>query len=636
MGLEEGGDDDRLPLPVAGERPHGGGRPTLEGDGEAPGDSVLPILIHGDAAFIGQGIAAETLNLSRLRAYETGGTIHVIANNQLGFTTRPEDGRSTRYASDLALAFRIPVVHVNADDPEACLAAVRMAVDYRSEFGEDIVVDLVGYRRYGHNEGDEPGYTQPAMYEAIDEHPTVRTQLARRLTDEGVLSEEETEGMADRVADELREVQEEVKSGGGPTREELPPGTPQGNGLTAVQDRREVDTTVDRERLLELNQAIHSHPEDFQLFQKLESQLQKRRTGFQEEGEMDWAFAEALAFGSLVTDGVPVRLSGEDTERGTFSQRHLVLHDTERRQTYTPLNHLSDDQAPFQIWNSPLSEAATIGFEYGYSTIAIDSLVLWEAQFGDFVNVGQAVLDQFVVSGRTKWGQESRLTLLLPHGYEGQGPEHSSGRPERFLQLAAEENIRVANCSTPAQYFHLLRLQALREDRRPLVIFTPKSLLRHPRARSRAEELAAGGFQPVLPDPERSGSEGGGGDAVRRAVLCTGKVYYDLVTSDLREEADDVALIRVERAYPFPEEELAEALADHPELEEVAWVQEEPENMGWWSFLRPRLRELLAGRDDGIPLEYVGRSAMASPAEGFASAHAEEQERIVREALTGE
>jgi 2-oxoglutarate dehydrogenase E1 component len=600
------------------------------GDGPGPGDprmSVMPVLVHGDAAFMGEGVVAETLNLSELAAYETGGTIHVIANNQLGFTTEPREGRSTRYASDLAKGFRVPVVHVNADDPEACLAAMRLAFAYRDEFGQDLVIDLVGYRRHGHNEGDEPSYTQPAMYRKIDEHPTVRDQWARRLVERGILSGEDADAMADRVADRLGDAREGLGSGeaaeaGGGSGAELAARELELRaGLTGPDDEDGLETGVEEDRLRRIHDEMLSWPDELDVVDKLARQMSRRRESLEEGEPLDWARGEMLAFGSLVTEGVPVRLTGEDSERGTFSQRHLVLHDEDGTGSYTPLRNLSGASAPFEVHNSPLSEVATLGFEYGYSAVATGCLVLWEAQFGDFANVGQAIIDQFISAGRSKWGQESRLALLLPHGYEGQGPEHSSARLERFLQLTAGDNLRVAYPTTPAQYFHLLRKQALREARRPLVVMTPKSLLRHPRARSEMGELATGRFRPVLPDPERTGDAGG-------LLLCAGKIYYDLVESDQREESPGTALVRLERLSPFPGDALAEAWESAGRPERVAWVQEEPENMGAWSHVRPRLREIL---DREVP--YVGRPAMASPAEGYAHEHQREQARIVEEAF---
>ena len=586
-------------------------------DGSRDPACALPILIHGDASFAGQGVVAETLNLCRLEAYETGGTIHLIANNQLGFTTVPGDGRSTRYASDLALGFRIPIVHVNADDPDACIAAARLAVDYRFEFGEDLVIDLVGYRRYGHNEGDEPGYTQPLMYERISGHPSVREQWAAALVERGVIEEADAKRLVDEVDERLAAAREALA--GASEEEEEGAGTPDLRWLTDPADEP-APTAVEETRLRAINDGLHTWPDDFTLFHKLGRQLEKRRG--QLEDAIDWAHAEALALGSLLTEGVPIRFTGEDVERGTFSQRHLVLHDAENGRIHVPLEHLEEGQATFEIANSPLSEIATLGFEYGFSTVAADALVLWEAQFGDFVNVGQPIIDQFIVAGRSKWGQESRLVLLLPHGYEGQGPEHSSARLERFLQLAAENNIRVANCTTPAQYFHLLRLQALSRARRPLIVMTPKSLLRHPAARSTLAELSGGAFRPVIQDArmvERA-------EAVDRILLCSGKVYHDLV--EAARERTDIAILRLERLYPFPEEELEAALEPYPSAAEVVWVQEEPANMGAWTSVRPKIRKV-AGTE---PL-YVGRSERASPAEGYAGKHARRQEALIASAL---
>ncbi|MDH3734010.1 MAG: 2-oxoglutarate dehydrogenase E1 component [Gemmatimonadota bacterium] len=575
---------------------------------------MLPVLIHGDASFAGQGVVAESLNLCRLEAYETGGTIHFIANNQLGFTTLPGESRSTRYASDLALGFRIPIVHVNADDPAACIAAVRLAVDYRFEFGEDIVIDLVGYRRYGHNEGDEPGYTQPVMYKAIANHPSVREQWSDTLVESAVISTEDSQAMVDAIESELVAARDTITSAPEETHED---GSEE--DLRWLIDPADIPvvTAIEEDRLRHLNDRIHAWPEDFALFHKLGRQLEKRRAAL--ESGIDWSHAEALAFAGLVTEGVPIRFTGEDTERGTFSHRHLVLHDSENGDKYTPMTRIGENQAPFEIANSPLSEIATLGFEYGFSTIAADALVMWEGQFGDFANVGQPIIDQFIVAGRSKWGQESRLVLLLPHGYEGQGPEHSSARLERFLQLSGEMNIRVCNCTTSGQYFHLLRLQALRPTRRPLVVMTPKSLLRQPRARSTIGDLTAGTFQRVIRDPEATGS-------VDRILLCSGKVYYDLVAA--RPEKPGIAILRLEQLTPFPETQLRAALAAYPDSAEICWVQEEPENMGGWTYVRGRIRAV-SGRE---PM-YIGRSERASPAEGYAGKHARRQQALVESAL---
>ncbi|MGD8495702.1 MAG: 2-oxoglutarate dehydrogenase E1 component [Gemmatimonadales bacterium] len=607
------------------------GAPTGNGNAirfdEEHGTGVLPVLIHGDAAFIGQGVVAETLNLCRLRGYETGGTLHIVANNQLGFTTDPNDGRSTRYASDLALAFRVPILHVNADDPEACLAAIQLGMDYRTAFGQDIVIDLVGYRRYGHNEGDEPSYTQPDMYELIDDHPTVRDLWVDRLVADGTIERSAAEKMADEFDEQMQAARRQVTEQLAATEEEdgeTSRTSIMELGPTKLADPAEVVTAVSRDELERINEALHTWPADFHVFPKLGRQLERRKS--QIDAGFDWAHGEALAFGSLLEVGVPIRLSGEDTQRGTFSQRHAVLHDVETGGEYIPLANLSREQASFQVWNSPLSEVACLGFEYGYSVFSPDALVLWEAQFGDFANVGQAIIDQFIVSGRSKWGLESRLVLLLPHGYEGQGPEHSSARLERFLNLGAEGNIRVANCTTPAQYFHLLRLQALRADRRPLVVMSPKSLLRHPAARSTLSELTEGAFHPVLP-----GARDVGAEAVTRLVLCSGKVYYDLVGSEAWESADSVDVARIELLYPFPTAELRGLLDGYPALEEVVWLQEEPENMGAWRYLRARLAELTG---EGRELRLVARPERASPAAGTATAHGREQQELIEEALS--
>ncbi len=625
-------------MPVTGED---------ESSLDAFGTSVLPILVHGDSAFMGQGIVSETLNMARLHGYENGGTIHIVANNQLGFTTDPGDTRSSRYASDIALGFRFPILHVNADDPEACLSAVQLAIDFHMEFAEDVVVDLVGYRRHGHNEGDEPAYTQPVMYQEIQGHPTVRQIWSDRLVEEGVLEQSETDEMAAQTATRLNEARQDVldeDEAEGPGELEVyetTAGTTLGIGMKVERERpRGYDEVLTEEeagwreslaapgddRLRELNETLYSWPEGFIPFPKLGRQLERRKSSI--EDAIDWAHAESLAFASLLAEGVPIRLSGEDSERGTFSQRHLVLHDANNGEKWTALKHLSPDQAQFQVWNSPLSEAAVLGFEYGYSATATDTLVLWEAQFGDFANVAQAIIDQFIVAGRSKWGQESRLALLLPHGYEGQGPEHSSARLERFLQLSAERNIRVANLTTPAQYFHLLRLQALRPARRPLVLMTPKSLLRNPAARSSLNELTSGYFRPVLPGLR---DESVLGD-VRRLVLCSGKVFYDLRGSGEWDASPQVDVARLERIHPFPAEQLQEILAAYPALEELAWVQEEPANMGAWEFVRPLL-ERLVGSD--LTIRYIGRPASASPAGGHAATHALEQQAIVEEAFAG-
>jgi 2-oxoglutarate dehydrogenase E1 component len=589
-----------------------------ETDASHEQEAVIPILIHGDAAFSAEGVVAESLNMARLRGYTVGGTIHIIANNQVGFTTDPRDGRSTRYASDVAKGYDIPVVHVNADDAEACLAAMRLAMAYRATFHDDFVIDLVGYRRHGHNEGDEPGYTQPRLYQVIQDHPTVRTLFVRKLVEEGTLSEDEATAMEEAVVETLRSAQERVKEEkAGAGHDPFPPPPPE---LEPV----EAHTEVEAELLMEVNDFILEAPEGFKVHPKLKRQFDRRRQDFGLDSKLDWAHAESLAFGTLVRDGIPVRLSGQDSERGTFSQRHLVLHDHESGERHLPLEHLGP--ARFEVYNSPLSEVGVLGFEYGYSVAAERDFVLWEAQFGDFVNVAQVILDQFLASGRTKWGQLSSLTLLLPHGYEGQGPEHSSARLERFLQLAAEDNIRVAYPSTPAQYFHLLRRQALGTPKRPLVVMTPKSLLRHPRATSTASELVEGEFQSVLPDPVNAGKE----EAVTRLLLCSGKVYYDLLTAEGREEMDHLAVGRLEELYPFPADEVRALVERFPALEEVYWVQEEPRNMGALTYVGPLLRGVVPRE---IPLRHVSRPERASPSEGRAASHEAKQAKLMRDAL---
>ncbi|HEY0350942.1 MAG TPA: multifunctional oxoglutarate decarboxylase/oxoglutarate dehydrogenase thiamine pyrophosphate-binding subunit/dihydrolipoyllysine-residue succinyltransferase subunit, partial [Gemmatimonadales bacterium] len=480
--------------------------------------AALPVAIHGDAAFAAQGVVAETLNLGALQGYRTGGTLHLITNNQVGFTTNMEDARSTRYASDLAKGFDIPIIHVNADDAEACLSAVRLAMAYRDRFHQDVVIDLVGYRRHGHNEGDEPAYTQPMMYERIKNLPSVREQYARALVQAGVLTQEEADREAAQAYQRLVDIQQNFKASMAKVSSQERPVRLSGPG-------QEVDTALTPEFLVALNDQLHSWPEGFAINPKLRKQLERRRAAFGPEGGIEWAHAEALALGSLLTEAVPVRFTGQDTERGTFSQRHLVLHDAKTGATVAPIRNLPGALAPLELHNSPLSELATLGFEYGYSVAAPEALVLWEAQFGDFVNAAQVIIDQFISAGLAKWGLTTRLTLLLPHGYEGQGPEHSSARMARFLHLAAEGNIRVVNCTTPAQYFHLLRRQAKRSRQRPLVLFTPKSLLRHPLATSKLEDLTTGHFLPVIDDaffaknPERA----------ERLLMCAGKVYYDLL-----------------------------------------------------------------------------------------------------------
>jgi 2-oxoglutarate dehydrogenase E1 component len=573
---------------------------------------ALPILIHGDASFPGQGVVAETLNLQNLVGYTTGGTLHLIANNQIGFTTDPADGRSTRYSSDLAKGFDIPIIHVNADDPDAAISAIRLALAFRRRFESDVVVDLVGYRRHGHNEQDEAAYTQPLMAHQIAEHPTVREQFAHKLVEEGVVTEDEAASFVGSVTSELKQAHEALKATFGsppPVEGKIPYST--GDGVV---------TAVAADRLRTLNDELLRVPEHFTIHPKLKGQLERRLQTI-EEGGIDWGQAEALAFGSLLVEGIPIRLTGQDSERGTFSHRHAVLHDVNTGETHTPLQNLDEQTASFEIYNSPLSEYACLGFEYGYSIAAPEALVLWEAQFGDFVNGAQIVIDQFIVAGLSKWRETTRLTLLLPHGYEGNGPEHSSARLERFLQLAAQENIRVANCTTSAQYFHLVRRQALDAAGRPLVVMTPKGLLRLKQASSTLADLSEGSFHPVIDDREADH------DAVTRLVFCSGKLYYDIVGHEERAAAGTVAVARLEQLYPYPVDEYAAVVGSYPNLQEVVWAQEEPQNMGAWRTIRHRLEA------PGVPLSYVGRPWRASPSEGYPTAHLREQDRIVRAAL---
>ncbi len=585
-------------------------------------NAAVPVSIHGDAAFPGQGVVAETLNLQALDGYTVGGTIHIIQNNQVGFTTDPDNSRSTTWASDLAKGYDVPIFHVNADDVPACINAVRLAFAFRQEFGHDVLIDLIGYRRFGHNEADEPAYTQPEMYQVIKKHPPARELFARQLIEQGVVTEQESTELTDDVWEVLAAEHQRLKDKIAHAKE-----VEHATGEYEL-DRTpspEVKTAVSSDRLRVLNDELLAVPDGFTIHPKLVRQLDQRHELFAAGGGgMVWAHAEALAFASLLTEGIPIRLTGQDTERGTFSQRHLVLHDPKTGQEHCPIQHLPGALAPMELHNSPLSEMACLGFEYGYSQEAPETLVLWEAQFGDFANGAQVIIDQFIVSGLAKWGRTSRLTLLLPHGYEGSGPEHSSARLERFLQLAAEGNIRVANPTTPAQYFHLLRRQARVAKQRPLVIMTPKSLLRLPQATSRVAELSEGRFQPVLAesDHHRSG--------VRRLILCSGKIYYELAGHDVRKDNPYVAIGRVELLYPFPQSEILELVESYPNLEEVAWVQEEPRNMGARAHMSPRLLQILPAH---LRFGYIGRPERAASGEGYPVAHANEQHRILTTAL---
>lgn len=584
-------------------------------------DRTLPVLIHGDAAFPGEGVVAETMNLWHLRGYWVGGTVHILANNQLGFTTMPEDSRSTHFASDLAKGFGIPILHVNADDLYACLTAVRIAHAYRDHFHKDVLIDLVGYRRWGHNEGDEPAFTQPQMYEIIRSHPTVREIYARRLEQEGIVSGEEAAALVkDAVAVLERAKLQADESVPYPDQETL-------LELQQGPEQDEVPPPVSAQLVSTLNEELLTWPKGFSPHPKLERMLQRRANTLGPEGGIDWGQAEALAFATILVDGTPIRLTGQDVERGTFSHRHAVLHSSKDGEIYIPLQNLPQAKASISLYNSPLSETGALGFEYGYSVHAPDTLVLWEAQFGDFANVAQVIIDQFIASGQAKWLQKSSLVMLLPHGYEGQGPEHSSARLERFLQLAAEDNWRVVNCSTAAQYFHLLRQQAFYLSRypRPLIVMTPKSLLRHPLSSSRLQDLTEGTFQRVIDDQKARAYP----HRVQRVVLCSGKIAIDLLAHESRIHSDDIAIVRLEQLYPFPAKEVKRILATYSHAREVVWVQEEPSNMGAWSYMSPRLSQIVG---QGITLDVIARPDHASPATGFWELYEAEQEHIIAKA----
>jgi len=585
-------------------------------------DLALPVLLHGDAAFAGQGIVMETLNLAGLKGYRTGGTIHIIINNQIGFTTSPEAGRSTIYSTDVARMTQLPIFHINGDDPEAAYRVLQIALDYRQEFNKDVVLDIIGFRRLGHNETDEPSYTQPLMYARVKAHPGVRTVYTKRLIKEGVVTEEEVKNLID---ERVRRYEEALANAKRKVAEE--PAHTQSR-VEEIDGSEVIPTGVSAETIRAIAHKIAVVPDGFHVNPKMVGQLARRAKMGDGSAPLDWAFAEAVAFGSLVLEGSRVRLSGQDSGRGTFSQRHAVLFDTQTGKAWAPLAELRSEANPdarFDVYDSSLSEEGVLGFEYGYTVIAQNALVLWEAQFGDFGNGAQTIIDQYIAASEDKWKQRSRLVMLLPHGYEGQGPEHSSARLERYLQLCAENNLQVCYPTTPAQYFHLLRRQVRPGMERPLVVMTPKSLLRLPAASSSIEDLSNGGFQPLIDDAEISDR-----DAVKRIVLCTGKVYYDL--ADARRKSDDrrVAVVRLEQIYPFPLQSIREMLASYPNANEIVWAQEEPQNMGGWTFVQDRLENLLPNCQRA---RYVGRSASASPATGSYSIHQKEQAELVTEAL---
>ncbi len=605
-------------------------RPKQDHLGDAARARVIPILVHGDAAFAGQGVVAETLNLSQLDGYHTGGTIHLIVNNQIGFTTMPDEARSTPYSTDVARMVQAPIFHVNGDDPDAAIRVAQIAFDYRQQFKRDVVIDMFCYRRHGHNEGDDPSYTQPILYRKIRQQPSAATLYAARLVREGAIDEDAAAALRARIGKEFSDAYDAAEANA--ERYEV-------QELSAVTTEEIAAfctrTGIDSGTLAKVVEGVTSFPENFHLHPKLRAFTGKRKEALEKGGPIDWAFAETLAFGSLVLEGTPIRLSGQDSGRGTFSQRHLVFYDSETGRALVPLKHLAPEQARFDVFDSSLSEYAVLGFEFGYSVADPLTLVLWEAQFGDFVNGAQIMIDQFIASAESKWGQPSGLVLLLPHGYEGQGPEHSSARIERFLTLCAEQNMQVCNCTTPAQYFHLLRRQMLggrdrRGVRKPLIVFTPKSLLRHVKAVSTVGDLTSGGFREVLPDTATDPA------AVTRVVFCSGKVYYDLIAAREERRVNHVAIVRLEQLYPFPAEQITAVLADYPGASELVWAQEEPKNMGPWRFVNElfanELRQPL-GPPNRRTLRYAGRAESASPATGSHKRHQQELADMLTEAL---
>jgi 2-oxoglutarate dehydrogenase E1 component len=601
-------------------------RPKQDRLGDTERERVIPVLIHGDAAFAGQGVVAETLNLAQLDGYSTGGTIHLVINNQIGFTTLPDESRSTPYSTDVARGVQAPIFHVNGDSPQAAIRALQVAFDFRQKFKKDVVIDMICYRRHGHNEGDDPSYTQPLLYRKIKEHPSVATLYAERLVREGVVTTEEVAAMRKAVAQRLSDAYDAVQRRG--DRFEL-----QELSAVAVDEISSFcpRTAVNQPVLERVIAGITRFPENFHLHPKLRGFIERRRDAVSKGTAIDWAFGEALAFGTLVLEGTAVRLSGQDSGRGTFSQRHLAFYDSETGQRYIPMQHISPDQARFDVYDSSLSEFAVLGFEFGYSVADPLTLVIWEAQFGDFANGAQIMIDQFISAAESKWGQPSGLVMLLPHGYEGQGPEHSSARIERFLSLCAENNLQVANCTTPAQYFHLLRRQMYggndrRGTRKPLILFTPKSLLRHPRAVSTLQDFSSGGFSEII------AGEVADNRAVSRVIFCSGKIYYELLAAREERNAENIALARVEQLYPFAASEAADILARYPETAEIVWAQEEPRNMGAWPLMKEQLQPLATA--SGREVRYVGRPESASPATGSGKRHQQEQAEIVNDALT--
>jgi 2-oxoglutarate dehydrogenase E1 component len=602
-------------------------RPKQDRLGDTERERVIPVLIHGDAAFAGQGVVTETLNLSQLDGYATGGTIHLVINNQIGFTTLPDESRSTPYSTDVARGVQAPIFHVNGDDPEAAVRVLEIAFDFRQRFKKDVVIDMICYRRHGHNEGDDPSYTQPILYRKIKTHPSVAKLYEERLVREGIIGREDSEAMRKEASARLSVAYDAVQQRS--ERFEV-------QELSAVPSEDIGDycprTSVNLEELDQVTRGMTQFPENFHLHPKLRGFVDKRRDVIAKNGTVDWAFGEALAFGTLVVEGTPVRLSGQDSGRGTFSQRHLAFYDAENGARYVPMQHLTPQQGKFDVVDSSLSEYAVLGFEFGYSMADPLTMVIWEAQFGDFANGAQIMIDQFISTSEQKWGQPTSLVMLLPHGFEGQGPEHSSARIERFMTLCAENNMLVCNATTPAQYFHMLRRQMYggtdrRGMRKPLIVFTPKSLLRHPRAVSTLHDFTSGGFSEILGDSLVADAS-----RVSRVVFCSGKIYYDMLAAREERKADHVALIRVEQLYPFAADQARDILARYPATAEVVWAQEEPRNMGPWRALRENIQPLLD--ESRREIRYVGRPESASPATGSGKRHQQEQAEIVNDALT--
>ncbi len=584
----------------------------------------LPVIVHGDAAFPGQGINAETINLSLIPGYDTGGTLHIITNNQIGYTTNPMESRSTLYSSDLVKGFEVPIIHVNADEPEACIEAIRIAFAYISKFNKDFLIDLVGYRRHGHNEGDEPAFTQPLLYEKIKNHPTAREKLAEDCVNRGIM--EKT------AADELFAKHNEVLAKVFETFSKKTEGFEDNSAVPKPRTATKAKTAVVAARLKEIHRSLLELPDGFSVNYKIEKIREKKRASLKDmkTHSIDWAVGEELCYASILADGTPIRLTGQDCQRGTFSHRHAVLHDMNSEEKYVPLQSIPQAKAGFEIINSPLTENACIGFEYGYSIQRPDTLVIWEAQYGDFINGAQPLIDEYLVSARSKWGQYCSLVLLLPHAYEGQGPDHSSGRLERFLNMAAKKNIRVVNCTRSAQFFHVIRRQAavLETDPLPLIVMTPKSLLRNPLVSSSLREFSTGGFMPVIDDPVNDRDAG----KVHRVILCSGKVAIDLEMSESRKKHPEVAVIRVEQLYYPPVDEMESAIDRYGGAKEIVWLQEEPLNMGAWGFMNSILRRI--ARAKNLPLSLIARKRNSSPAEGFMSMHKVNQSILIKQAFS--